>query len=71
MSEYLRAIFWDIYWLFTRSFWKYALEPKGYPDVSWLRVIICRWRGHPHKVVWENNGYVPNMTCTNCGDDLG
>lgn len=37
-----------------------------------LDTIICRWRGHPCGVVWYNlGGYEPNMTCKNCGDDLG
>lgn len=45
-----------------------------YDDGPWwkLRIVLCRWRGHPYSVVYYNpNGYEPDMTCTNCGEDLG
>ena len=36
-----------------------------------LRMIYCRIRGHAG-VVWYNaNGFEPDMTCKNCGEDLG
>ena len=53
---------------------KYLFARRGAwgSEVSWLTVIICRLKGHPHPVVWYNgSGYEPDMTCWNCGDDLG
>jgi len=37
-----------------------------------IRALFCRMDGHKCGVVWYNpNGYEPDMTCKNCGDDLG
>jgi hypothetical protein len=56
---------------FTINWWKYLLEKKS-EDVSWLEVIICRSKGHKCGVIWYNpGGLEPDMTCINCGDDLG
>jgi len=55
----------------TRDWWKYLFGKKS-PDYSWWTVIKCRIGGHKCGVVWYNPyGYEPNMTCKNCGDDLG
>ena len=53
------------------EWWEYLLEkPSG--GTSALRAIACRAKGHPCGVMWFNpSGYEPNMTCLNCGDDLG
>jgi hypothetical protein len=41
-------------------------------DVSRWQAFWCRWRSHPHGVIYYNpNGYEPNMHCKDCGDDLG
>ncbi len=49
---------------------KYLLSPKN-RDVSWIRTVLCRWRGHPCGVWWYNvGGFEPDMRCKNCGDDL-
>lgn len=58
---------------FTREWWQYLLEPKGkWNDVSWFTIIWCRMRGHSGGVVFYNaSGLEPDMTCRNCGDDLG
>ena len=52
---------------------KYLFAPRRWGnEVSWFTVIKCRWQGHPHGVLWFNpSGMEPDMTCTNCGDDLG
>jgi hypothetical protein len=53
------------------NFIKYLLSKKA-EDYNWITVILCRLRGHPHGVIWYNaNGLEPDMTCKNCGDDLG
>lgn len=38
-----------------------------------LRRMVCRLYGHqPHGVVWYNpGGFEPDMSCRNCGEDLG
>ena len=59
-------------WLLHRDAWEYLLERRGDPSVPWWRVICCRWRGHPAGVIWYNSGGLePDMTCKECGDDLG
>lgn len=64
---------------FTWSWWAYLFGPMNrvrYND-EWfwrMRVVWCRLRGHPGGVVWFNpnaSGYEPDMTCKNCGEDLG
>ena len=60
---------------FTIDWWRYILQPVDVVDEGLrfrIRAYICRARGHPHGVVWYNtNGLEPDMTCKNCGDDLG
>lgn len=57
-------------WL-NPSWWKYLLE-KPAEEISFWTAFQCRRRGHPYPVVWYNaSGWEPDMTCTNCGDDLG
>ncbi len=60
---------------FTIDWWKYILQPVDVSDEGFsfrVRAYICRARGHPYGVVWYNtNGLEPDMTCKNCGDDLG
>ena len=37
-----------------------------------LRALWCRLRKHPCGVEWYTmHGLEPDMTCKNCGDDLG
>jgi len=37
-----------------------------------LRRAWCRFRGHPAGPVYYNpNGYEPDWTCRECGDNLG
>ena len=49
------------------SMWKYSLSKP----FSW-NAFFCRMRGHPCGVVYYNaTGTEPDMTCKNCGDDLG
>jgi hypothetical protein len=61
--------------LFNKDWWAYIFAPTDREDESMLwyfKVWKCRWQGHPHGVVWYNtNGLEPDMTCKNCGDDLG
>lgn len=53
------------------EFLKYLLEKKS-EDVSWFKVMLCRFNGHKHSVIWYNpTGMEPDMHCRNCGDDLG
>lgn len=52
---------------FTYNWWKYLLQ-KPFS----LRTLFCRVRKHPYGVVWFNpSGTEPDMSCKNCGDDLG
>lgn len=69
-SKYLYASYWC--WLVTRWFdleWYRFLFSKNFG----VRNIVCRFRGHPHGVVWYSSGEAlePDMTCKNCGEDLG
>lgn len=61
------------FWL-TVGWWKYIFQPVG-ADEGFkfrLRVYLCRWRGHPYGVIFYNpSGLESDMTCRNCGDDLG
>lgn len=55
-----------------RDYLKYLFSPKNSNYVSWFEVIRCRMNGHKCGVWWVNaNGLEPDMTCKNCGDDLG
>lgn len=54
-----------------KDFWSYLLEERKDKNISWPRVIWCRWRGHLCGPIWYSNRDEPNMTCKNCGDDLG
>jgi hypothetical protein len=63
---------------FSISWYRYLFEkvPNGYWNkygkFPGLRTIICRAKGHPAGVVYYNpTGFEPDMTCKNCGDDLG
>lgn len=59
-------------WLFTRDCWQYLLEPRKDKEVPWIKVIICRWQGHPAGIIFYNpGGLEPDYTCRGCGDDLG
>jgi hypothetical protein len=57
---------------FTLAWWKYLLGKK-HPEVSWRKTILCRMRGHPCGVIWYTGPLAqePDMTCKDCGDDLG
>lgn len=60
--------------ILTKGWWSYIFAPvedsEGF--LYRLRVYRCRWLGHPYGVVWYNpQGLEPDMTCNNCGDDLG
>lgn len=56
---------------FSKNLYQYLFAPRD-PDTLWWRVVLCRYWGHPHPVVWYNaSGWEPDMHCTNCGDDLG
>jgi len=60
-------------WWFTLSWWKYLLEKPLGDNLSerWIR-FWCRARGHPNGIVYFNpNGYEPDTTCVDCGDDIG
>jgi hypothetical protein len=54
------------------SWWKYLFAEKA-EDISWPKVIKCRYHGHKgYGVNWYNtSSYEPDMHCKNCGDDLG
>jgi len=57
------------------GFLRYLISKRGKrwgKDEPWIKVIWCRMRNHPCGVVWYNgSGLEPDMTCKNCGDDLG
>lgn len=56
---------------FTKEWWSYLFQLKG-DDISWITVIKCRLKNHSCGVVWYNpNGLEPDMTCKNCGDNIG
>ena len=58
-------------WLFTKDCWSYLLEKRSDNEVPWLKVIWCRWNGHPAGIVYYNpSGLEPDYTCRCCGDDL-
>lgn len=38
---------------------------------NYLARCLCRARNHPAGVVWYSSGYEPDMTCRECGEDLG
>lgn len=58
-----------MHWL-TKDWWVYLLGKTN--GCGLLTAAICRAKGHPCGVVWDNpSGSEPDMTCKNCGDDLG
>ena len=66
---------WRLLELFSMEMWRFILAPVNRHEkwgLWWLRIPLCRYRGHPAGVVWFNpGGYRPDMHCKNCGDDLG
>jgi hypothetical protein len=59
---------------FTLSWYKYLFHKEGWYSKKSpnLKTVICRMRGHPDGVWWYNpTGLKPDMTCKNCGDNLG
>jgi hypothetical protein len=67
-------------WKFTRWvdpwWWQYLLDNHDYrhPNLIWpgWTKFRCRIKGHPGGVWFFNaGGTEPDMTCKNCGDDLG
>lgn len=64
-------------WL-SFEWWKYILSPRQkyryggfYSDASWLDVVICRIKGHPHGCFWYNpNGLEPDYHCKDCGEEI-
>lgn len=43
-----------------------------FTDLDGFRNLWCRIRGHPYGVVWYTLcGLEPDMSCKNCGEDLG
>lgn len=55
----------------TKEWWSYLFQPKA-EDISWFATLKCRLENHSCGVVWYNpSGWEPDMTCKNCGDDLG
>lgn len=63
---------WKLEWWCSQDGRRYLLSPRRDDDDPWWRVIRCRLRGHPCGVVWYNpGGLEPDMTCKECGDDLG
>lgn len=66
-----------MHWL-TKSWWKYLFLEIDAKNQKFWRTVGCRRRGHcnklgePYGVIFYNpNGWEPDMTCLNCGDDLG
>ncbi len=52
---------------FSISWWTYLFK-----DCTGIRNFFCRINGHKSGVVWYTcNGEEPDMTCKNCGEDLG
>lgn len=72
MKKYKYFLFAIYEFIFNREFRQWVLS-KHEPDYgSKLHAMICRMQGHPHGVIWYNaTGLEPDMTCKNCGDDLG
>jgi len=60
----------NINWL-SLDWWKYLLA-KPAEDTSLWTAFWCRVGNHKAGLTWFNpNGFEPDMTCKNCGDDLG
>jgi hypothetical protein len=63
---------WHLPKWFFLDWYKYLFAPRADKEIPWLTVVKCRSQGHPCGVVWYNVcGYEPDMTCKDCGDDLG
>ncbi len=67
-------IIWRELWI-DRVHYYYAVKER---ISDYKTCFICRMRGHSDKtgkaygvVFYNPNGYEPDMTCLNCGDDLG
>lgn len=58
--------------LVDKQFRKWVLSEHEPDYGNKFHAMICRMRGHPHGVIWYTlSGDEPDMTCKNCGDDLG
>lgn len=56
--------FWSTYW------WSYMFGKRYDANTSWLKLLLCRLRGHPYMSVWREYGYDLVPCCRNCGDDF-
>lgn len=61
---------------FKSSYWNYLINGAHFPGDTYAdgftwTALFCRMRSHPDGVVWYSQGLEPDMTCRNCGDNLG
>ena len=55
----------DVWW------YKYLFGFELFRDNEWLSRLVCRIKNHPCGIVYYNpNGFKPDNTCKNCGDEL-
>ena len=83
MNKKLKIILEDLWWelhfklrWFMPWWWKYLWwgTTTSYQrrKLTGFKHLWCRIQGHPHSVTWFNpGGLEPDMSCENCGDDLG
>ena len=60
-----------MWWWLSREGRAYLFAPRADTEVSWIRVLRCRFRGHVGPIWYNPSGYEPDMHCRECGDDLG
>jgi hypothetical protein len=62
--------------LFSIGFYKYLFSFDKYSGLETstfsekLNCIICRFKLHPNGPVWYSNGFEPDMSCRDCGEEL-
>ncbi len=62
--------FYNLHARFSYAFGIFK-EKKGEEVSRWTH-FWCRFRGHPCGVVFYNpGGWEPDMSCKNCGEELG
>lgn len=64
--SHIHTQWFNVYW------WQYLLEkPKDKSYTNWWVRFWCRASYHPCGVWYFSHGNCRDMTCKNCGDDLG
>jgi hypothetical protein len=75
IKEFLHFLFCqkkskDIRWFSYLSL-DFYIDYVFYKKPESMMNLVCRMKGHPNGVGYYTSGFEPDMTCKDCGEDLG